>query len=295
MLTLLQKIYESGQSAVRIGKENGEWFRTDVGTRHGDPMSPLLFIAYLDQVIDQVRQNTCGINIGEISINNLRFTDNIDLLDEDISSLRSQSEQTKIAAEQAGLLQNTNKTKIMVFGEINVDDRIHVAGETIENVERFEYLGSLLTWDNNCSEEIKRRIGKATGVLASLKHIWNSRELKIDDKLKILTTCVFSVLLYASEAWTLKEIDRKKLLAFEMKCYRRILRTSWRDMMKNEDIRNKISRERTIVDTIKKKKLGLFGHICRMGWTIWTRLVPPRTRPTGMEESDPVMVDPNER
>ena len=49
MVTLLQKIYESGQSAVRIGKEKGEWFRTDVGTRQGDPMSPLLFIAYLDR------------------------------------------------------------------------------------------------------------------------------------------------------------------------------------------------------------------------------------------------------
>ena len=209
-------------------------------------MSPLLFIAYLDRVMDQVRQNTCGINIGGISINNLRFADDIDLLDEDISSLRSQIEQTENAVEQAGLLLNTNKTKIMVFGERNVDDRIQVAGETIENVEKFEYLGSLLTWDNNCSEEIKRRIGKATGVLASLKHIWNSRKLKIDNKLKVLTTCVFSVLLYASKTWTLKEIDKKKLLAFEIKCYRRILRISWRDMMKNEDIRKKISREREL-------------------------------------------------
>ena len=264
MVTLMQKIYENAQSAVRIGKENGEWFRTDVGTRQGDPMSPLLFIAYLDRVMDQVRQNTCGVSIGGISINNLRFADDIDLLDEDISSLRRQIELTRTAAEQAGLLLNTNKTKVMVFGERSIDERIQVAGETIENVERFEYLGSLLTWDNNCSEEIKRRIGKATGVLASLKHIWNGKRLSIDNKLRILTTCVFSVLLYASETWTLKEADKKKLLAFEMKCYRRILRISWRDMVRNEDIRTRISRPKTILDTIKKRKLGLFGHICRM-------------------------------
>ena len=100
--------------------------------------------------------------------------------------------------------------------------------------------------------------------MASLKHIWNSRKLSIDNKLRVLTTCVFSVLLYASETWTLKETDKKKLLAFEMKCYRRILRISWRDMIRNEDIRTKISRQKTIVDTIKKRKLGLFGHICRM-------------------------------
>ena len=72
MVTLLQKIYEKAQAAVRVGKENGEWFGIDVGIRQGDPLSPLLFIAYLDRVMDQVRQNACGISIGEIHINNLR-------------------------------------------------------------------------------------------------------------------------------------------------------------------------------------------------------------------------------
>jgi hypothetical protein len=264
MVTLLQKIYEKSLSAVRIGKDNGEWFQTDEGTRQGDPLSPLLFIAYLERVMDQVRQNTCGINISGMLINNLRFADDIDIIDEDVSSLQRQIELTKIAAEQAGLILNINKTKTMVFGDRNIDNSIQVAGNTIENVEKFEYLGSLLTWDNNCSEEIKRRIGKATGTMASLKHIWNSRKLKLENKLRILTTCVFSVLLYASETWTLKEVDRKKLLAFEMKCYRRVLRINWQDMVRNDDIRKKISKAETIIDIIKKRKLRLFGHICRM-------------------------------
>ena len=81
-----------------------------------------------------------------------------------------------------------------------------------KKVEKFEFLGSLLTRSNNCSEEIKRRIEKATGAIASLKHVWGS-------KLRVFTTWVFSVLLYASETWTLKQIDRRKLLAFEMKHY----------------------------------------------------------------------------
>ena len=209
--------------------------------------------------MDQVRQNTCGI-----LINNLRFADDIDLIDEEVSSLQRQIKLTKTAAEQAGLILNVNKTKTMVFGDRKIESSIQVAGETIDNVEKFEYLGSLLTWDNNCSEEIKRRIGKATGAMASLKHIWNSKKLKIENKLKILTTCVFSVLLYASETWTLKEADRKKLLAFEMKCYRQILRINWRDRIRNEDISKRTSKEETIIDTIKKRKLRLFGHICRM-------------------------------
>jgi Reverse transcriptase (RNA-dependent DNA polymerase)/Endonuclease-reverse transcriptase/Domain of unknown function (DUF6451) len=264
MITLLQNIYEKSQSAVRIGDDYGEWFQTDVGTRQGDPLSPLLFITYLERVMDQVRQNTCGINIGGVMINNLRFADDIDLIDEDVSSLQRQFDLTKSAAEQSGLILNTNKTKTMVFGDRNIERSIRVAGNTIENVEKFEYLGSLITWDNNCSDEIKRQIGKATGALASLKHIWNSKKMKIENKLKILTTCVFSVLLYAAETWTLKEADKKKLLAFEMKCYRRILKINWKDMIRNEDIRKRISKEETIIDIIKKRKLRLFGHICRM-------------------------------
>ena len=82
--------------------------------------------------------------------------------------------------------------------------------------------------------------------------------MKTENKLKILKTCVFSVLLYASETWTLKEIDKQKLLAFEMKCYRRILRIKWRDMIRNEDIRKKIAKQETIIDIIKKRKLRLF-------------------------------------
>src|ERR1700722_4237388 len=129
-----------------------------------------------------------------------------------LAHFNAKIELTKTAVEQAGLILNINKTKTMVFGDRNIDNSIQVAGNTIENVEKFEYLGSLLTWDNNCSEEIKRRIGKATGAMASLKHIWNSKKLKTENKLKILTTCVFSVLLYASETWTLKGVDKQKTI-----------------------------------------------------------------------------------
>ena len=100
--------------------------------------------------------------------------------------------------------------------------------------------------------------------MSSLKHIWRTKKLKVKSKLKLLKTCVFSVLLYASETWTLTESDKKKLLAFEMKCYRRILGIQWKDMVCNIDIRNKIAAHTTKVDNIKTRKLRLFGHICRM-------------------------------
>ena len=142
----------------------------------------------------------------------------------------------------------------------NVDQQVKINGETIENVEEFEYLGSLLTWDNNCSKEITRRINKANGVMASMKHIWTSGKLTIESQINLLTTCVFSVLLFASETSTLKETDTNKLLAFEMRCYRRILRIRWMEMLRNVDIRKRIGVKETIIDVIKKRKLRLFGH-----------------------------------
>ena len=214
--------------------------------------------------MDHLKESKYGINISGTILNNLRFADDIDLIDEECSSLQKQFETTRIAAEEAGLVVNGTKTKTMVFGERNIEKAVQMAGTTIENVDKFEYLGSLITWDNNCSDEIKRRIGQATGAMASLKHIWNGKKLTIQNKLRILTTCVFSVLLYASETWTLKETDKRKLLAFEMRCYRKILKINWKDMIRNEDIRKRISKEETIIDIIKKRKLRLFGHICRM-------------------------------
>ncbi|CAF2109420.1 unnamed protein product [Rotaria magnacalcarata] len=176
MITLLKHIYEKAQSAVRVEKETGEWFQTSVGSRQGDPLSPLPFITYLERVMDKAMQINRGINISGTLVNNLRFADDIDVLEEDCDSLHQQIEQLKITAEEAGLLINTKKTKTLVFGDRNIEKHVQIAGNIIENVEQFEYLGSLLTWDNNCSDEIKRRIGKSIGAMAALKNMKNDSE-----------------------------------------------------------------------------------------------------------------------
>ena len=99
MGTLLQKIYEKAQSAARIGRHQGERFHTDVGTRREDPLSPLLFIAYLERVMDHVKESNCGIRLGGTLVNNLRFADDIDLINEDYKSLQEQLEKSRATAE----------------------------------------------------------------------------------------------------------------------------------------------------------------------------------------------------
>ena len=114
-LVNLVKIYTFSQSAVRIGSDITEWFQTKVGTQQGDPLSLLLFIKYLERVMDTITQEAQGVNIGGTMVSNLRFADKIDLLNEDYDSLCSQMEKVIKAAEKTGLIVNTNKIKTMVF------------------------------------------------------------------------------------------------------------------------------------------------------------------------------------
>jgi Domain of unknown function (DUF6451) len=120
----------------------------------------------------------------------------------------------------------------------------------VKNVTEFEYLGSLITWDNDGTIEIKRRIGKATGVMAGFRNIWKSKNINSATKLEILKTCVFSVLLYACETWSLKKKDKDLLMAFEMRCYRRILHIRWQHKITNEKVRRRTRKKQNIVQTV---------------------------------------------
>ena len=150
--------------------------------------------------MDHVKESNCGIRLGGILVvNNVRFADDINLIDEDYDeSLWEQVEKIRAVAEQAGLIMKAGMTKTMVFGNKRIEQEIQIEDKNMEKVDKFEYLGNLITWDNNCSEEIRRRIGKAEEAMASLTHIWNGKTLTIQNKLRLLTTCVFSVLLYTA-------------------------------------------------------------------------------------------------
>ena len=86
--------------------------------------------------------------------------------------------------------------------------------EELENVTEFEYLGSLLSWDNECGKEIKSRVANALGAMSGFKNLWTSKEISVKTKSNILKTCIFSI---ESESWTPRKREKDKLLAFEMR------------------------------------------------------------------------------
>ena len=261
---ILKNIGDRSKSAVKFGREIGEWFATTIGTRQGDPISPNTFITYLERVMDNIQDNGTGISIQGERINNLRFADDIDLIEESCDMLQKSVRILDEAGNDAGLRINIGKTKTMVFGSEDIDGEIKVGNQVIENVKEFVYLGSLLTWDNDCARDIKARIAKAKGLMAGFNNIWKSKQISYRTKLNVLKTCVFSTALYACETWTFKKIDRDKIVAFEMYCYRRILHLSWVQKVTNVEVRRKLNISEDLMQVIIRWKLGLFGHICRI-------------------------------
>ena len=127
---------------------------------------------------------------------------------------------------------------------------MNINRQAIENVKSFIYLGSEFTWDNDCSKDIQRRIRLSTAVYSELQSIWKDSGILVHFKLQLLMTIVFPVLLYAAETWTVNKEDEKRLLAFEMRCYRHILSVKWQDRRTNEEIRAVVQRKETVVDTV---------------------------------------------
>ena len=264
LVRVVQTLYEQSTMAVRTRAGLTEWIKTTIGSRQGDPLSPILFIVLLEKVMEKIEcKEGVGVTIQGKEIKDLRFADDIDQMADDENHLQEQVNDLDKSGKDFGLYINIDKTKVMVMGETSQVD-IKLEEQSLECVDQFVYLGSLLTKDNDCSKEIRRRIGIATGTFGTLITIWKDDNISTKIKLMLFESCVLSVLMYACETWTLKKADKNRLNAFEMKCYRKMLGVKWHDKVKNEDIRKKLNKTRAIADKVVDRKLELFGHICRM-------------------------------
>ena len=131
-------------------------------------------------------------------------------------------------------------------------------------MDSFVYLGAKITWNNDSTEEVKRRIQLATGAYGELRTVWKDKGIRLETKVQLLWTCVFSVFLYAADTWTISKTVAKRILAFENRCYRWLLEIKWWDHITNEEVRTIIGMKSTLMDIIKSRKLKLFGHVARM-------------------------------
>ena len=131
----------------------------------------------------------------------------------------------------------------------------------METVTDFIFLGSKLTADGDCSREIKRRLLLGRKVMTNIDSILKSRELTLPTKVHLVKAIVFPVVMYGCESWTVKKAEHRRIDAFELWCWRRLLRVPWTARRSNQSILKEISPGCSLEGLMLKLKLLYFGHL----------------------------------
>ena len=196
-----------------------------------------------------------GIKIARRNINNLRYADDTTLMAESREELKSLLMKVKEESEKAGLKVNIQKTKIMAFGLIT---SWRIGGETVTD---FIFLGSKITADGDCSHEIKRCLLLGRKAMTNLDSILKSRDVTLLTKVHLVKATVFPVVMYGCESWTIKKAEHRGIDAFELWCWRRLLRVPWIARGSNQSILKEISPEESLEGLMLKLQVQLFGHL----------------------------------
>ena len=164
----------------------------------------------------------------------------------------------KEESEKAGLKLNIQKTKIMASSPIT---SWQVDGKTMETVRDFILGGSKITADGDCSHEIKRHLLLGRNAMTNLDSISQSRDITLPINVHIVKAMVFPIVMYGCESWTIKKADHQGIDAFELWCWRKLLRVLWTARRSNKSILKEISPEYSLAGLMLKLKLQSFGHL----------------------------------
>ena len=164
----------------------------------------------------------------------------------------------KEKSEKAGLKLNIQTIKIMASNSIT---SWQIDGERMEAVRNFIFWGSKITADGDCSHEIKRRLLLGRKVMTNLDSILKSRDITLPTKVCLVKAMVFPVVMYGCESWTIKKVEHQRIDAFELWCWKRLLRVPWTARRSNQSILKEISPEYSLEGLMLKLKLWYFGHL----------------------------------
>ena len=198
-----------------------------------------------------------GIKIAKRNINNLRYADDTTLMAES-EELKSFLMKVKEESEKVHLNLNIQKTKIMASGPIT---SWQIDGETMETETDFIILGSKFTADGDFSHEIKRHLLLGRKAMTNLDSVLKSRDIILSTKVRLVKAVVFPEVMYGCESWTIKKAEHQRIDAFELWCWRRLLRVPWTARRSNQSIVKEITPEYSLKGLMLKLKLQYFGYL----------------------------------
>ena len=171
-----------------------------------------------------LEETQAEIKIARRNIDNLKYADDTNFMAESEEELKSFLMKVKEESENVGLKFNIQKTTIMASGPITSWQK---DGETLETVRDFILGGSQITADGDCSHEIKRLLLLGRKGMTNLDSILKSRDITLPTKVHLVKAMVFPVVMYGCESWTIKKAEHRRIDAFELWCWRRLLRVPW--------------------------------------------------------------------
>uniref|UniRef100_A0A4W2IE29 RNA-directed DNA polymerase n=1 Tax=Bos indicus x Bos taurus TaxID=30522 RepID=A0A4W2IE29_BOBOX len=259
LICLLRNLYAGQEATVRTGHGTTDWFQVGKGVHQDCVLSPCLFNLYAEYIMRNVglEEAQTGIKIAGRNINNLRYADDTTVMaesEEELKSLLMKEEES----EKIGLKLNIQKTKIMASSPIT---SWQIDGETMETVTGFILGGSKITANGDSSHEIKRHLLLGRKAMTNLDSILKSRNITLSTKVHLVKPMVFPVVMYGCESWTIKKAECRRTDAFELWCWRRLLRVPWTARRFNQSILKEISPEYSLEGLMLKLKLQYFGHL----------------------------------
>ena len=233
LLEAIKSTYDPCTCTVMTGYPHNKWFDVKSGVKQGSVLSPILFIAYLDTVLQEVNKEQTDI------FQTFGYADDICQWERSIEAIKLALERYDNEFTNAGLKMNkaSGKTEVLIFGRNPPKAEITVNGDTIGRVEQAKYLGSVTTRESGNKAEITERISNFSRQAAALQPVLRDRLVSNEVKKTIFNTILKPVLLYGCESWVLTKKDISRLQAAEMKVVRTMLGKTRADRLRNTYLR----------------------------------------------------------
>ena len=220
---LLWNLYAAQEATVRTGHGTTDWFQIRKGVHQGCILSPCLFNLYAEYIMRNagLGEAQAGIKIAGRNSNNLSYADDTTLTAESEEELNSLLMKVKEASEKVGLKLNIQKTKITASGPITSRQ---IDAETMTTVTDFIFLSSKTLQMVSAAMKLKDACSLEEKFMTNLDRILKSRDITLPTKFHLVKALVFPVAMYGCESWTVKKAECQRIGAFELWCWRRLLR-----------------------------------------------------------------------
>jgi len=260
-ITMVRQLHDGMLARVLHDGDLSESFAVTNGAKQGCVLGPILFIMLFSAVLHcaftdsqdgiRIRYRTDGklFNLRRLSaktkvkeevIRDLLYADDSALNTSAADKMQRSLDRLSTACDDFGLTISTTKTEVMYQpapGKEYSTPTFTINGQILPVVDKFTYLGSTLSRNVHVDEEVANRISKASSAFGRLRsNVWDRKGLSLSIKLKVYQAIVLSVLLYASETWTVYQRYTKKLNRFHLTCLRKLLNISWRDMIPDTEV-----------------------------------------------------------